>query len=113
VLATLAALTTLATLAGLLLLLAGLLLAAALLLLAGFLLAAAAALLAAATLLTALVRVLIGHLLISRDATHLQITTPRIALKFLAERDANASKDGKIKAKSGETAPAPRPHTGL
>jgi hypothetical protein len=68
-----AVLATLAALTGLLLLLAGLLLAAALLLLAGFLLAAAllaAALLAAAALLTALVRVLIGHLPISRDATH-------------------------------------------
>jgi uncharacterized membrane protein len=63
--AVLATLAALAALSGLLLLLAGLLLAAALLLLAGFLLAAAA-------LLAALVRVLIGHLLISRDATHRQ-----------------------------------------
>src|SRR5690348_15581282 len=61
-----AVLATLAALAGLLLLLAGLLLAATLLLLAGLLLATAA-------LLTALVRVLIGHLLISEDTTHPQI----------------------------------------
>jgi uncharacterized protein (DUF58 family) len=108
VLATLAALTALA---GLLLLLAGLLLAAALLLLAGFLLAAA--LLAAAALLTALVRVLIGHFTDLQRCHSPSIISPRIALKFLTEHDANARKDRKIKAKSGETAPTPRPHTGL